>query len=105
MTNTFILCVSLLTNSQQAVVGQTNGRALVVYQDTVVQRTVTVEDVLLSERTVTNAVPIAIAAPATNSQPQSLQERYPTQSLDARTNSPAFKRRMEREARMKMLKP
>jgi len=100
MTNTFVLCVSLLTNSQQAVIGQTNGRALVVSQDTVVQRTVTVEDILLSSRAVTNLVPIAIAAPAPLVQvPNTGTNQYDVVHSGTPTNSPAY-RRWQREQRI-----
>jgi len=93
MTNIFILSLSLMTNSQQAVIGQTNGKALIAAQETVVRRTVTVEDVLVSSRTTTNAVAIAFAPPVANI------STNPPRPIN--TNSPAFKRRLEREQRMK----
>ena len=99
ITNIVILATSLITNNQQAIVGESNGKALIASQETVVQRTITLEDVVLRSAVTTNFVGFAFqprpaSAPtnvvATTNKPPAIN-----------TNSPAFKRRLEREQRMK----
>ena len=99
ITNLVILSVSLVTNSQQAIVGESNGRAMLASQETVIQRTITLEDVMLRSAITTNLVGFALpprpAATPTNVVANT--NKPPTLN----TNSPAFKRRLEREQRMK----
>ena len=99
ITNLVILSVSLVTNSQQAIVGESNGRAMLASQETVIQRTITLEDVMLKSAITTNLVGFALpprpAATPTNVVANT--NKPPTLN----TNSPAFKRRIEREQRMK----
>jgi len=99
ITNLVILSVSLVTNSQQAIVGESNGRAMLASQETVIQRTITLEDVMLRSAITTNLVGFALpprpAATPTNVVANT--NKPPTLN----TNSPAFKRRIEREQRMK----
>ena len=99
ITNLVILATSLITNSQQAIVGEANGKALLASQETVIQRTITLEDVVLRNAVTTNFVGFAFpprpATPPTN--PVATTNKPPT----INTNSPAFKRKLEREQRMK----
>jgi len=116
ITNLVILSVSLVTNSQQAIVGESNGKALLASQETVIQRTITLEDVVLRSAVTTNFVGFAFPPRPAATPPSNL----PTDALNnprrngygvasntnvppaaINTNSPAFKRRLEREQRMK----
>ncbi len=103
ITNLVILSVSLLTNQQQAIVGESQGKALIASQETVVQRTITLEDVVLSSRVSTNAVGFAFPqSKAPPTMPPAIPSQTNAPNLQAsNTNSPAFKRRLEREQRMK----
>jgi hypothetical protein len=105
ITNLVTLSITLLTNSQQAIVGEANGKALVAVQDTVIRRTITLEDVVLTSTVTTNAIGFAFPqrpavlstnAPVTVAPPSTI----PTNIM---TNSSAHKRRLEREQRMRSL--
>jgi len=99
ITNLVILSVSLVTNSQQAIVGESNGRAMLASQETVIQRTITLEDVMLKSAITTNLVGFALPPrpAATPTNVMATTNKPPS----GNTNSPAFKRRLEREQRMK----
>jgi len=99
ITNLVILATTLITNSQQAIVGEANGKALLASQETIIQRTITLEDVVLRSTMTTNFVGFAFPArPATApTNVVATTNKPPT----VNTNSPAFKRRLEREQRMK----
>ena len=99
ITNLVILSVSLVTNSQQAIVGESNGRALLASQETVIQRTITLEDVMLKSAITTNLVGFALPPRPATTPTNVVANTNKPPTLN--TNSPAFKRRLEREQRMK----
>jgi hypothetical protein len=116
MTNLIILSIVLTTNSQQAIVGESNGKALVATQEIVAQRVelgymqrgkpISIGDfsrVIGTPRLITNAVPFAFTprppAPATNA---TVAVRPSTNApATINTNSPGYQRRLEREQRMR----
>lgn len=109
ITNLVILSSVLLTNSQQAIIGEAGGKALVASQETIVQRTITLEDIVLSSRVSTNAIGFAFQRPPESSTVQALpsppshlaptnlpSEHLKTDAIQVlNTNSPAYKRRMK----------
>ncbi len=109
LTNLVVLSIALVTNSQQAIIGEANGKALVASQETIVQRTITLEDVVLRSTVSTNVIGFAFP----RVQPPTTQTLVPTnltmspelsktvRDLQRDTNSPAYKHRLEREQRMK----
>jgi len=100
ITNIVILATSLITNSQQAIVGESNGRAMLASQETVIQRTITLEDIVLRSAVTTNLVGFAFPPRPATPLPTNVvaSTNRPT---SGNTNTPAFKRRLEREQRMK----
>lgn len=99
ITNIVVLSVVLVTNLQQAIVGESQGKALIASQETVVQRTISLEDIVLRSTVTTNAVGFAFAKP-----PPTVTVESPTNVVTLSTNdvrAPAFKRRLEREQRMR----
>jgi len=102
ITNLVILSVSLVTNSQQAIVGESNGKALLASQETVIQRTITLEDIVLKSAVTTNFVGFAFPPrPATPPTNVATTNKPPTLN----TNSPAYRYRLEHEQRTKRMKP
>jgi hypothetical protein len=99
ITNIVILATSLITNSQQAIVGEANGKALIASQETVIQRTITLEDVVLRSAVTTNFVGFAFPPRPTITPNNAVATTNKPPPIN--TNSPAFKRRLEREQRMK----
>jgi hypothetical protein len=121
ITNLVTLSITLLTNSQQAIVGEANGKALVASQETVIQRTITLEDVVLRSALTTNFVGFAFP-PRPTTPPERILSRASEEAVlrgppmerevplnlgntntprTINTNSPAFKRRLEREQRLR----
>jgi len=108
----------MFTNSQQAIVGESNGKALVATQEIVAQRVelgymhrgkpISIGDfsrVIGTPRLTTNAVPFAFTprppAPATNA---TVAVRPSTNApATVNTNSPAYQRRLEREQRHQLM--
>jgi hypothetical protein len=105
MTNVIILSLTLVTNLQQAIVGESQGKALVASQETVIRRTITLEDVVLTSTVTTNAIGFAFPkpAPAAPFHPPGPLTNKPAINTDSPiyTNSPAYKRRLEREQRLR----
>jgi hypothetical protein len=125
MTNIVLLSLTLVTNQQQAIVGQSGGKALLASQETVAQQielgylkrdskpvSIGTFSKVISTRLVTNAVPIAMPAPPTSipvppvapsPMPPAIPSRTdaPRVSSAVNTNAPGYKRRLEREARMR----
>jgi len=114
MTNLIILSISLVTNQQQAVVGESNGKALIASQETVVQkvdlgyvkggRPISIGEfsrIIGTPRLTTNAVAFAFAprpttAPEvapTNNHP--VARPQPAVRPAENTNSPSFRRKQE----------
>ncbi len=125
MTNIVLLSLVLVTNSQHAIVGQANGKALLATQETVSQKIslgyldhgkpVLIGDFLkvLSTLLTTNAVPIAMPAPpsslpmppTTNAPLVAVPNRgtnaYEVAYPGMNTNSPAYRHWLERKQRMR----
>jgi len=99
ITNIVILATSLITNSQQAIVGESNGKAVIASQETVIQRTITLEDVVLRSAVTSNFVGFAFPPRPALSPTNAVATTNKPPAIN--TNSPAFKRRLEREQRMK----
>jgi len=112
MTNLIIFSISLVTNSQQAVVGESNGKALIASQETVVQkvdlgyvkggRPISIGEfsrIIGTPRLTTNAVAFAFA-PRSATTPEVAPTNKPAAhpqpiTRPENTNSPFFKRKQE----------
>jgi hypothetical protein len=110
MTNLIILSISLVTNQQQAVVGESNGKALIASQETVVQkvdlgylkggRPISIGEfsrIIGTPRLTTNAVAFAFA-PRSATTPEVAPTNKPAAhpqpiTHPENTNSPFFKRK------------
>jgi len=116
MTNLIILSIVLTTNSQQAIVGESNGKALVATQEIIAQRVelgymhrgkpISIGDfsrVIGTPRLTTNAVPFAFTPrPAVPTNASPIRPQVATNAPpQPNTNSPAYQRRLEREQRMR----
>jgi len=113
MTNLIILSISLVTNSQQAVVGESNGKALIASQETVVQkvdlgyvkggRPISIGEfsrIIGTPRLTTNAVAFAFtprpaATPEVAPTNNPIARQQPPVRSSENTNSPSFKRKQE----------
>lgn len=112
LTNLVLLATSLLTNSQSAITGHTNGAAIVTHVEAIQRTEITgwakgkkiiskqTNSYILPQRRWQELLADVSSAPA---MPQSAVQRTNPPQVKAPpigpdTNSPAFKRRLEREA-------
>jgi hypothetical protein len=113
MTNLIILSISLVTNQQQAVVGESNGKALIASQETIVQRVdlgymkgarpISIGEfsrIIGQPRLTTNAIAFAFPPKPVATEIQNAPTNKPLASPQPparteNTNSPAFKRKQE----------
>jgi len=119
LTNVIILSSSLISTNQQAIVGESNGRALIATQEMMIQQVElgymkggkpisigSFSRIVGSPRLTTNAVPFAFTPrPSSIVNPTNAAPALPQVATNAptrpNTNSPAFQRRLEREQRMR----